>query len=178
MSQNQPYDPNENPSTPPSGVPDPYVHGPNADAVEPTPQQQPVNTFDDFERERPSQPYVAPDAPFQPARTDRGGAWIWGMFLIALGVVFLLDNTGLLRLENWWALFILLPAIGSFRSAYAVYKASGDRLTGAARGPLLGGVLLTTLAMIFLFGLNFGQLWPLLLVAAGAALLINALMPN
>lgn len=107
-----------------------------------------------------------------------GGAWIWGVFLILMGGVFLLDNAGLLDLHNWWALFILLPAIGSFQAAWSQYRAAGDRLTAGARGSLIGGVVITTVALIFLFGLNFGALWPVFLILGGILLLVNALLPG
>ena len=169
MSERNPYDP-EDPSVPPSGVPDPTVHGQNPPA--PYPGDEPIN---DFRDERGQDPFPVRE---RTVKTGNSGAWVWGLFLIALGVIFLLENTGIFRMDNWWALFIMLPAIGSFRSAYEVYKSSGNRLTGAARGPLLGGVILTTISMIFLFGLDFGAMWPLLLVLAGAAMLVNALLPG
>lgn len=179
MSQNDPYNPD--PNVPPSGVPDPNVYNPNAQPVD---TAKPVNPIDDFretrgaESYRPAEPAYQKPEVFTRGHDRAGGAWIWGLFLIALGVVFLLENTGLFNLENWWALFIMLPAIGSFRAAYAAYQSAGNRLTGGVRGPLMGGVILTTIAMIFLFGLDFGAMWPLLLVIAGAALLVNALLPG
>ena len=177
MSERNPYDP-EDPSVPPSGVPDPTVHGQNPPSQYPADEPTGYNTVDDFRDARSQDPFpVQRQTHTQPARRD-SGAWVWGLFLIALGVIFLLENTGIFRMDNWWALFIMLPAIGSFRSAYEVYKSSGNRLTGAARGPLLGGVILTTISMIFLFGLDFGAMWPLLLVRAGAALLVTALLPG
>jgi len=107
-----------------------------------------------------------------------GGAWIWGIFLILLGIVFLLDNADIINLENWWALFILLPAIGSFQGAWSQYRSAGNRLTAAARGSLIGGFVIATVAFVFLFGLNFGSLWPLFLILGGILLLLNALLPG
>jgi hypothetical protein len=137
----------------------------------------------------PYQPQESGDTANQPpadwreerreARRDnsRSSGWIWGIILILLGTIFLLDTAGILRLENWWAVFILIPALGSFKNAYDNYHTHG-RLTSEARGSVLGGVILTFVAAIFLFGLSFGALWPVLLVLAGAALLVNALLPG
>lgn len=136
---------------------------------------------------QPYEPGQAPTGePGQPTswREERrherreGGAWIWGVFLILMGAVFLLDNTGMIDLQNWWALFILLPAIGSFQAAWSQYRSAGDRLTAAARGSLIGGFVITMVALIFLFGLNFGSLWPLFLILGGVLLLLNALLPG
>lgn len=159
MNDQQPYEP----QTPPP--------------QEPQPQQPP----------QPAQPNDWREARHQERREELqerraarsgGGAWVWGLFLILLGGVFLLDNTGLFHLNNWWALFILLPAVGSFQAAWNLFRNAGNRLDAAARGSLIGGFVLTLIALIFLFGMNFGLLWPILLVIAGAGLLLNALLPG
>jgi hypothetical protein len=101
--------------------------------------------------------------------------WVGGAVLVLIGLVFLLRNTGAFALENWWALFILIPAIGSFASAWNRYQSSGGRLTAAARGPLIGGFVLLLITVVFLFGLNFGLVWPFILILGGIALLLNAI---
>lgn len=111
------------------------------------------------------------------ARRTYGG-WVGGAVLIALGLIFLLQNTGLLVLHNWWALFILIPAMGSFGTAYGLYRNAGDRLTYSARGSLIGGIVLTMVACAFLFNLNFGLFWPVLLILAGVGLLLNFILPS
>lgn len=138
---------------------------------EPGQAPQDPNPIDDWRDER--------RAYRETRRAERhGGAWIWGIFLIVLGLVLLADNAGLFSFRNWWALFILFPAIGAFQSAYNAYRASGGRITGDVRGPAFGGLILTFVAFIFLFNLSFGQLWPFMLVIAGLGLLVNALLPQ
>lgn len=104
--------------------------------------------------------------------------WLGGLILIALGIIFLLQNTGLFYLQNWWALFILIPAIGSFGAAYAVYRNNGNRLNAAVRGSVLGGIVFTLISGAFLFGVNFSIFWPVLLILAGVGLLLNFMLPN
>lgn len=115
-------------------------------------------------------------APQDSPRTRRagftGGGWIGGAVLIIIGLVFLLNNTTNFNLENWWALFILIPAFGAFASAWNNYQASG-RLTSAIRGPFIGGLVLLFVSLTFLFGLDFGLLWPIFLILGGIALLVN-----
>jgi riboflavin transporter FmnP len=105
----------------------------------------------------------------------RGGPWIGGVVLILLGLIFLVQNLSGAQLGNWWALFILIPAIGSLAAAWRAHQTHG-RLTAAARGPLIGGLVLTLVALIFLLNLNWGQVWPLFLILAGLGALLAALL--
>jgi hypothetical protein len=93
-------------------------------------------------------------------------------------VIFLLQNTGAFHLENWWAVFILIPALAAFGNAWNRYRETGGRLDSAARGSIIGGLIFTTVAAIFLFGLDWGRLWPLFLIIGGLALLLNAVLPD
>lgn len=112
------------------------------------------------------------------ARASRGGGgWIAGIVLILLGLVFLLQNIGGFSLQNWWAIFILIPALGSFASAWNTYQSSGG-FSAAVRGPLVGGLILTTIALIFLFNISFGIYWPVLLILGGLLILASVLLPS
>ncbi len=113
------------------------------------------------------------------ARGGRGrGAWVGGVILIILGVVFLLQETGTFALENWWALFILIPAVGAFGRAWRHYQDAGGRITAGVRSSLIGGLVLTVVSAAFLFNLDWGLLGPVLILLAGISLLINALLPR
>jgi hypothetical protein len=111
------------------------------------------------------------------AARQAGGAWVGGLVLIGLGAIFLLQNAGALYLQNWWALFILIPALASFGAAYAEYRAGG-RLNARARGSVIAGLVFTALAAVFLFNLNFSLVLPAVLILAGVGLLINTVLPN
>lgn len=110
-------------------------------------------------------------------RRSTGTAWIGGVVLILLGVVFLLQNFGGIRFDNWWALFILLPAVGSFATAWNIYRRTGQ-LNRPARGALIGGFVLLLITATFLFNLNWGLVFPVLLIVLGVALLLNSMLPN
>jgi hypothetical protein len=112
------------------------------------------------------------------ARYAGGGAFVGGVALIAFGVIIMLQNMGMVQLYNWWALFILLPAFGSFAAAYGAYRTNGRRLNAAVRGSFMGGLLLTTIAAVFLFGLNFSLLLPVILIVAGLGMLLNTVLPG
>jgi hypothetical protein len=111
------------------------------------------------------------------ARAARpGGAWMGGAILIAVGVLLMLQNLGATVFKNWWALFILIPAVGALGNAWRAYQEAGY-LNGQARGSLIGGIVLAMVTAVFLFELNWGILGPVILILAGAGLLINAMLP-
>lgn len=108
-------------------------------------------------------------------RAGRGG-WVGGVLLIALGVLFLLQNAGFLtQFTNWWALFIMLPALGLLSAGFAAYRRTGG-WTAEATGPFTGGLLLAGLSMYFFLGLDIAWLWPLFLIGAGVLLLLSTLV--
>jgi hypothetical protein len=98
------------------------------------------------------------------ADPSQGNAWIVGLILIVLGGLFLVRTTGIvdIPLTNWWALFILIPAIGAL-----------SRLSGPARGSLLVGLVLTFITFMFLFEVSWTYVGPILIIAVGIAILIN-----
>lgn len=111
------------------------------------------------------------------ARAARSeNSWVGGAILIGLGILFLLNNLDMFYLENWWALFILLPAVGAFATAWRTYR-QDQHLSASARANLVGGTILTLVAAMFLFNLDWMIFGPLLLILAGVGLAINALLP-
>lgn len=109
---------------------------------------------------------------------DHGGlqhAWVPGLILIGLGAFFLLRNFTDFRLDNWWALFILIPAFGSLGNFMRAYRRE-NRINGEARGSLIGGLIFLFVAAIFLFGWSWGAVWPVFLVIAGVGFLLSGLL--
>lgn len=110
------------------------------------------------------------------ARYTGGGAWLAGAVLIILGAIFMLQNMGALLITNWWALFLLLPAVVSFATAYGAYRDNGGRLNAMALRSLISGLTLTAIAAFFLLDLDWENLWPLLLILLGVRALSNAML--
>jgi len=106
---------------------------------------------------------------------QRNPAWPAGAVLIILGVIFLVINLTGFSIDNWWAVFILIPAFGSLAAAWRMYQSSGGRFTAAARGPLIGGLILLTVASVFLFDLDWGAIWPVFLIVIAVAVLLTSL---
>jgi len=96
----------------------------------------------------------------------QGGAWIAGLILIGLGILFLLRNFGVPIPENWWAIFLVLPGIGALWTAWRIYEHDG-RMTGSAVSTTVVGLVLILLGGSFLAGFNWGALWPVILIVLG-----------
>jgi hypothetical protein len=105
-----------------------------------------------------------------PEPASRYGTWIPGIVLIGIGLIFLAQNYLGQEIHNWWALFILIPVFFTLERGYASLRAGRN---AEALGQLMGGLVLVALVVIFLFDLEFGQLWPIFLIIGGITLLIS-----
>ena len=111
-------------------------------------------------------------------RDKNGMPWIGGVVLIIVGVVFLLRQVSGFELNNWWALFILIPAVGSFGSAWRAYQNAGRKFTSTVRGSLIGGLMMMLIAAIFLFNLNWALFFPAILILSGIGLLASSFLQS
>ena len=92
---------------------------------------------------------------------------IWGIFLIALGVLFLFERFepwGIAGLGEWWPL--ILVVIGITRLM--------ERRVGSALTMLLLGAWFLAVTSGWL-GLTWHNSWPLVLVAVGVGIVVKAL---
>lgn len=106
-------------------------------------------------------------------RGDR--SWVVGLALIAVGGVLLAQPLFGLRLVNWWALFLLIPAFGAFESAARHYGERGTAFSGSVTGSLITGLSLLAVTAIFLFGLDWSTIWPIFVILAGIGALLGAI---
>ena len=146
----------------------------NPSAVTPTPP--PPATQQDWRDMRRAER----DARREERRAERGSnstAWIGGIILIALGIIFLLQNVRGIYLNNWWALFILIPALGSFADAWSAYRQQGH-ISRRVRGAFISGCVFSLVTATFLFNWNWGLVLPVLLIVWGISLLMNSLLPE
>ncbi|MFN2106631.1 MAG: hypothetical protein ACK2UJ_17280 [Candidatus Promineifilaceae bacterium] len=119
-----------------------------------------------------AEPVVNEETHETAVRCQRNNTWFPGVFLVAAGILFLLKNITGFTVNNWWALFILIPAVGNFsKAADAVRREGFDR---HAWGALSMGFVLTLVASAFLFGLSWNLIWPLFLIIAGTGIFLGA----
>jgi hypothetical protein len=104
---------------------------------------------------------------------DDAAPWVFGGVLIVLGVFMLLRNVTGWSFGNWWALFILIPAIGALAKAWQLYQTYGT-VNEQVRGSLIGGIVLTFVFAMFFFGFNWALFWPVILIVIGIGALAGA----
>lgn len=114
---------------------------------------------------------MQPSLPEARAEGARGGL-VAGVILIILGIVFLGQVWGWFTLDNWWALFIFIPAAFAFASARGAYRRRGG-FSREVAGSLTGGLVLSFVALMLLFDWDWGLLWPVFLVLAGLGMLLG-----
>jgi hypothetical protein len=130
--------------------------------------------YDDVDKLKEEEQGMAyEERPAEVSRRDGGRGLIVGLVLIGLGIVFLWQNLfGFQPIDNWWALFILIPAVSNLSRGWQAYQATGSWGEAMGRG-LTTGLLLVTIALIFLLDLDFGRWWPALLILLGLSLLLK-----
>jgi len=154
---------------------------PNPNPI-PSPEQSsrmgnpPPPAYHDWREQRRAERWAHREARWQ-RRAGRHTGWFAGVLLIVVGVVLLLEQMKIPFFTNWWALFILIPAFWAYIAAWDNFQ-EANRLTSRAAGSLTVGILLSVLAIIFLFNIVVGLLWPALLILGGLALLGTALLPE
>jgi len=96
---------------------------------------------------------------------------LWGLILIAFGCLFLLERMDIVEISglwHFWPLFIVLTG--------AVEVLSATRVKHVTRGlnqMVIGGWLFVCIENIW--GLTFGNSWPLLLICFGIAITTEGL---
>jgi hypothetical protein len=101
-----------------------------------------------------------------------GAPWVPGVVLILVGSVLLFANLTGYELRNWWALFILIPAISNFNQAYAAYRSSGKFDKGGVTFAFWG-LFFVLLSGTFLLGFSIGAIWPVFLILGGLMLILG-----
>jgi len=92
---------------------------------------------------------------------------LWGVFLIALGGIFLFERAGWVDLPNlshWWPAVLVVIGVGRLL----------ERRPGAGAMLVLLGLAFFAAELRWL-GLSYRNFWPLLLVAVGVGIVVRAL---
>ena len=97
---------------------------------------------------------------------------IFAVVLILVGIAVLVNTFTDYSLENWWALFMLLPAGYIFMTAWRDYNKNG-RLSHKNSGSIIPGLVMLAMVAIFLFNLSWTIFWPVTIIAIGASILLG-----
>ncbi len=115
------------------------------------------------------------DANNKPAPARSQGL-MTGLVVIAIGLYFLLRNLGvdlpLFYMHNWWALFILIAAIGPLTQAIRAWRASG-RFDARVGRPALSAVIIISIALMFLLDVRWELWWPVFVIYGGLWMLVR-----
>lgn len=95
-----------------------------------------------------------------------------GFILILAGFLLLLQRFTSFEFRNWWALFLLIPALGALSTGWLIYQNTGS-INESVRGSLNGSLLLLTIAVMFLANLDWAIWWPLVVIVPGMVLILN-----
>jgi hypothetical protein len=104
----------------------------------------------------------------------RPGQLWFAATLILIGSVFLLQNYAGIEIGNWWAVFILIPASATLARAWTAWRSGWHR--SAVSGPLIGGLMMLSVAAIFLLDLQWEKIWPIFLILIGIGALVPSLL--
>ena len=95
-----------------------------------------------------------------------------GIILIIVGLVFLLRELNVLELNNWWALFMLIPVVSLLNNAWSAFRAH-ERMTQGSLRSLSWAFLIGLIAAVFLFDLDWDFIWPVMLIGFGLNMVIG-----
>ena len=100
---------------------------------------------------------------------NKTGRIVWGILLVALGVVLALNAFGLtsinLLFHGWWTLFIIIPCLAGL--------VSGRDITGNLIGLCIGTFLLLCCQDILSFSILWKLLFPVIIILFGIKLIFG-----
>jgi hypothetical protein len=100
---------------------------------------------------------------------------IGGLCLIGLGAALALDQLGYVLPYRWLFLILLIPAVGMILDSFRLAKNFGWRdIRPLSR--LITGVIFVLISVLMSLRLNTGLIFPVLIVALGAATLVRAVL--
>ncbi len=97
-------------------------------------------------------------------RAFRTGPVLFGVVVVALGVVWLLRNLGVVEVDigdaiaTYWPVVLVIWGVDALASAVSVRRGNGDRRAGVSWGSALVGLILLGLGLVLL-GRNLGYYW-------------------
>jgi hypothetical protein len=119
------------------------------------------------------------DKMFSEGNKRWSGATLVGVALVLFGVIALISNYvsvdfNLDTSGNWWVWFMFFPAGWTLFNAWKISQKQGG-FSPRAIGMVVGGLCILLTIPVFLFGLDWGRVWPIFFVAAGLGVLLNGL---
>ena len=104
-------------------------------------------------------------------RHDPLGRVIFGLIVIAVGVLLLFASQGNIAWEDWWAYFLL--TLGGIFLFEVLMRSIMPAHRRPVFGKLIAGLVLIAIEASIIYGL--GTLWPLIIIGVWVSILFSAL---
>ena len=120
-------------------------------------------------------PQVTPPAlPQKSGRVKKSDRYFWPIVLVAIGFILLIQNLGVGLHLNWWAVFIFIPVVASLKTAWTQMQKTG-KFDSIVAGSLGSALIVGTVAVLLLLGLDWTKWWPLMVIAPGVSVLLTGI---
>lgn len=93
-----------------------------------------------------------------------------GLMMVGIGVIFLINEITNFQIINWWAIFILVPAVLNWGNAYKLFQETGT-ITKEVIQMVLTSLFPVIVASIFFFDMDWGKVWPVFIIIGGVTAL-------
>lgn len=103
---------------------------------------------------------------------EDNGRLVFAAVLILVGVALAVGMLTGYTVDNWWALFMLIP-VGTMSLELWQDYAKNGRLTKKTSGLIIPIVILLVIISIFLFNLSWSIMWPASFIAVGLSILLT-----
>lgn len=104
-------------------------------------------------------------------RHDPFGRVVFGLIVIAVGVLFLFSSQGKIAWEDWWAYFLM--ALGGIFLFEVLVRSIMPAHRRPVFGKLIAGLVLIAIGASNIYGL--GEWWPLIIIGVGVFILFSAI---
>ncbi len=102
---------------------------------------------------------------------EESGKFIFAGVLILVGIARLAGILTGYTIDNWWALFMLIPIGTMVLELWTEYRQNG-RVT-ENNGLIIPIMILSVIIAIFLFDLSWSIIWPVSFIAIGLSILLK-----
>ncbi len=102
---------------------------------------------------------------------EDNGSFVFAGVLILVGIALLIGMLTGYTLDNWWALFMLIPVGTMMMELWGDYRENG-RVTETS-GLIIPITILSVIIAIFLFNLSWSIIWPTSFIAVGLSILLK-----
>ena len=103
---------------------------------------------------------------------EDNGRLVFAVVMILVGLALSVGILTGYTIDNWWALFMLIPVGTMSMEMWQDYRVNG-RLSKKTSGLIIPITILSVIVGIFLFNLSWSIIWPVSFIAVGLSILLG-----